>query len=280
MTKKARKGQRYARLMGDFWQHTRIAKLSLAAVGLHAKAMSYVADQMSDGDVTRPALAAFFVGPVDETLVAELVKHGVWKTKKDGTWRLRDWSQHNITRSAWEQQKEATKGRVQKHRAARSGNAPVQNGNALQTVGNGSVRARTQTSLDQDQEEDQDQEREPRALTGSSDPAPSRPSVTGVVTLPEARSLGVLAEELRVGVVRGFEALRQPAPRECRELTWHGWVDFARWVRSKARTSNADESATGARAIRSFLESDKARKKGFPVAFLVQNPLEYWSDAA
>jgi hypothetical protein len=107
--------QRYARLMGDFWRHPRLSALSPTAVGIHCRAMSYCAEQMTDGAIVRPIVAAFFGGPVDATIIAELVSAGVWKETATG-YQLRDWAQHNITADAWAKQKAAVAKRVAEHR--------------------------------------------------------------------------------------------------------------------------------------------------------------------
>jgi hypothetical protein len=109
---------RYARLQGTFWRHDRTASLSLAAAGLHARAMSYAADQMTDGHVPRHLLAAFFGGAIDAAVVAELTTAGVWREVKTGH-VIRDWSQHNITAEGWEAKKLAHKERMAALRAAK-----------------------------------------------------------------------------------------------------------------------------------------------------------------
>lgn len=121
--------QRYARLMGDFWRHPRTAGLSPAAAGILARAWSYCADQMTDGEVPRFIIAAFFAGAPDEEVVSELIESGLWEETPDG-YRMRDWADRNITKAEWEARKEAARRRVQKHRerAAAKRNA---GGNAL-----------------------------------------------------------------------------------------------------------------------------------------------------
>jgi hypothetical protein len=117
VSKAAQKG-RYARLQGTFWRHERTGTLSLAAAGLHARAMSYCADQMTDGHIPRHLLAAFFGGAIDQVTVAELVEAGIWKEAKGG-FQIRDWDQHNITADAWAQKKEDHRQRMAAIREAK-----------------------------------------------------------------------------------------------------------------------------------------------------------------
>lgn len=119
MSKAAKSKCRYARLQGTFWRHDRTGALSLAAVGLHARAMSYCADQMTDGAFPAHLLGAFFGGAVDQAVVTELVESGVWKLTKTG-YAVRDWEQHNITAEKWEQKKEDHRQRMAALRAAKA----------------------------------------------------------------------------------------------------------------------------------------------------------------
>lgn len=70
-----------------------------------------------------------------------------------------------------------------------------------------------------------------------------------------------------------------PAPRETRGLTWPGWTEVARWAREKAQlVGGRDELDVARHLVRCFLRSERARELGYPIAFLVQNPNEYWQD--
>lgn len=114
------------------------------------------------------------------------------------------------------------------------------------------------------------------------EPEPDDPG-SGIRESPSRAPPGAfmrLAEFLRDGVAQGFDGLGEPVPLECRDLTWPGWVRFARWVREKASKSGRDDLEIGAQAIRSFFGSTKAEQRGYPVSFLVKNPLEFWKDAA
>lgn len=87
-----------------------------------------------------------------------------------------------------------------------------------------------------------------------------------------------LREFLRAGVGKGYEQLRQPAPREVRDLTWVGWAELEHWTVEKARLLGRDQRETGRHLIRCFLRSATARKKGHPIKFLVENANEFWAD--
>lgn len=120
MTKQA---QRYARLMGSFWRHPRTALLSPSAIGIHVRAISFCADNMTDGAIPLPMVAAFCGGVLLEVAVAEVVEAGLWKKTKLG-YEIRDWAQHNITSAGWAKQKADVAARVAKSRSKRAGNAP------------------------------------------------------------------------------------------------------------------------------------------------------------
>jgi hypothetical protein len=86
------------------------------------------------------------------------------------------------------------------------------------------------------------------------------------------------ADWIRAGVVRGYESIRQPAPRETRDLMWEGWREVELWVLDKARLLGRDEPEIARHLIRCFLRSQAAAKKGWPITFLVQNANEFWRD--
>src|SRR5690606_11718817 len=122
--------QRYARLMGDFWRHPRTANLSTVAAGILCRAWSYCADQMTDGEVPRFIVAAFFGGNPDEAVVRELVEAGLWEEASAG-YRMRDWAERNITKAAWEERKAKARERVQRYREREAANGNASR-NALQ----------------------------------------------------------------------------------------------------------------------------------------------------
>jgi hypothetical protein len=243
---------RYARLMGDFWRHPRTSALSPAAAGVYCRALSFCADHMSDGAIPVTVVSTFFGGPPDEALIAELVTAKLWRKTRAG-FVVRDWEQHNITRDGWEKRKADGRERVAKSRAKkREGNAPVTRYKEEVTPGNS-------PSLDHDHEYDQEK-REPAS--------------------PARRSLVAFGDEIRAGVAQAFTAMELPAPGETRDLTWDGWARLARWAREFAAMRNRDEVDVAAQTVRAFLGHKRAREKGYPVSFLVQNPLEFWSEVA
>ncbi|HVJ17527.1 MAG TPA: hypothetical protein VM686_19000 [Polyangiaceae bacterium] len=80
--------------------------------------MSYCAEQMTDGVVVRPLVAAFCMGCDMASVVAELIDAGVWQEHPTG-YELRDWAQHNITADAWAQKKEDHRQRMAAIREAK-----------------------------------------------------------------------------------------------------------------------------------------------------------------
>lgn len=83
---------------------------------------------------------------------------------------------------------------------------------------------------------------------------------------------------LRAGVIKGYESLGKPAPRETRDLLWVGWRELEAWVLDKARLTGRDPQDVGRHHIRCFLRSQAAARKGYPIAFLVANGNEFWTD--
>ena len=115
--RQARRGP-YAKLFGSFWRHPRTKKLSAAAKGLHADALSYAADATSDGIVPKYMVIAFSKGaPEVESWIEELERVGVWIPNDEG-WEIRDWQDANpLTAEEWEARKEKERAKKREQRA-------------------------------------------------------------------------------------------------------------------------------------------------------------------
>jgi hypothetical protein len=111
-------------------------------------------------------------------------------------------------------------------------------------------------------------------------PASSAKGLSLAKVAPKNYGDGVtLREYLRLGIVEGYErSLLMPAPRETSDPMWAGWAALAGWVVSRARLTGADERETAEKIVRCFLASPKAKAKGWPIPFLVNNCAEYWRD--
>lgn len=250
------RNERWARLRGGFWRNDKVRRLSLEARGLLATAWSYAADQATDGRVPLELLHAWG-GKRATKLLAELAP---FITINDIDGICHDWLDHNISAAEYEATLEADRGRK------RGGDFPGGNPPDI-PVGNGpgndtnfqSGALSSSSSLEEEMEN-------PAAVTSSA--------------LGGTRTLVAFGDEIRAGTASAFAAEQLPAPHETRDLTWKGWAKTARWAREKARLEGADESAIAAQLVRGFMGSNRARKAGFPVAFLAQNPLEFWSEVA
>jgi hypothetical protein len=255
MSEEAKRGrprkERYAKLMGGFWRNDKARRLSLEARGLLMTAWSYAADQMTDGRVPVELLQAW-AGKRYTKLMGEL---SPFLAVTDIDAQCHDWLAHNISSEQWE-------GRLAKERERKRNSDHFPDGKSPD-IPRGNPEHFRGHALDEDEDD-------------------SSPTESGARARPtdQPGSLVTLADELRAGVSAGFAAIGLPIPQECRVLTWPGWVRYARWIREKSKLDGAAELEVGARSVRAFLGSKRARDKGFPVSFLVQNPLEFWSEAA
>lgn len=107
---------RYARIPGDAWRSEPFSRLSLEAYGLAMRAWSFFADQATDGHLPRHELASVAKGPVRKTVLAELIKAGVWTETEDG-WRCEYYLAANISRDEWARKKELGASRQREYEA-------------------------------------------------------------------------------------------------------------------------------------------------------------------
>jgi hypothetical protein len=104
------KAGRFAALAGDFWRNPKRHQLSHAAQALHVAAMSYAADQLSDGHVPDYMLAAL-AGGIAGGIAEELVDVGWWERNEAG-FQLKAFADYNPTRSEIEEQSAAQAARA------------------------------------------------------------------------------------------------------------------------------------------------------------------------
>ena len=118
-----RENERFAKLYASFWRHPKIARRSLAAVGLHAKALAYVRGNHTDGvveDFMIPALAA---GENSDHLIDELTttlegeSHPLWIKMSGGRFQIHDWSRDNKTEAELKSERKADAKRKREARA-------------------------------------------------------------------------------------------------------------------------------------------------------------------
>lgn len=250
------------RVDDTFVDHPKVIELQTMRQGKGSLALwllagSWCSKHLTDGHV--PAGVVPRLGATKAEADA-LVAVGLWVVE-DGGYRFHEWTDRNPPRDEVEAKRAMNRDRVARYRERQSGNASQAEGsNALQAH-------------------------------DASDPVmplPSRPDPTHPISgerepLTLVRGLVVgdgitLRDFVRSGVIKGYEHLKLPPPRETRDLTWRGWHELEHWTVSKASLLGWDQRETARHLIRCFLRSATARKKGHPIKFLVENANEYWRD--
>ncbi len=82
----------WARLDDGFWRNEKVAICSDAALGLYARAISYCADQRTDGRISKAAAGLIKAKP---HRLIELVTIGLFEDNGDGSYRIHDFLQYN-----------------------------------------------------------------------------------------------------------------------------------------------------------------------------------------
>lgn len=108
----------------NFHSHPKARRAGLAAMGLWSLAGSHCMDYLTDGIVERWFVESW---PDGIELAARLVTAGLWDEHLDG-WAFHDWEKYQPTRERVLAEREATKERVEKHRAKRASNAVTNGG--------------------------------------------------------------------------------------------------------------------------------------------------------
>lgn len=85
----------WARLDDGFWRNEKVIACSDAALGLHVRAISYCANQLTDGVLTKAALTMLRASP---KRVTELVDAGLWDITDDAGQAIHDYLVYNPSR--------------------------------------------------------------------------------------------------------------------------------------------------------------------------------------
>jgi hypothetical protein len=109
----------WGKLDDKFHSHPKVAGMDnrmLPAVGLHCLALSWCADQLTDGFVPSPQvarLAGSLLPPrlTLDTIVSALVEAGIWEEAKGG-YQLHDYLDYNPSREAVERERAAARERM------------------------------------------------------------------------------------------------------------------------------------------------------------------------
>lgn len=105
---------------------------------LFTRSLAYAGDQESDGFIPAEALA-MLAPKKGSTRAAALVREGLWDVV-DGGWQIPGWVKHQVTVERLEQQREAGRERVARHRARqKTGRNAVTNGVGNEVVRSGEV---------------------------------------------------------------------------------------------------------------------------------------------
>lgn len=140
----ARKKSRglYARVMGDWHSHPKVLACSMEARGLWVTLASWCCEHRMDGAFTARHAAALAQGKHAKPL-KELVSAGLVDVTGDGSYRLHDWSHHNMTRAehddykAAEAERKRSKRDVGKGETFRADNGRKSGGHPAESLGLG-----------------------------------------------------------------------------------------------------------------------------------------------
>jgi hypothetical protein len=239
------------------------------AVCLWTMAGAHCSKHLTDGFVSL-AVLSFLGGTTAEA--DALVRVGLW-TRSEGGYAFHQWSDHNPLRSKVLADRAADSARKKKNRAPgfATDSSRIPGGLQLDSGAESSTPDPTRPDPARPERE--------HARSGPElRPAPSR--AAGLSATSGAAVDGQpLYDWLRLGVIKGFETLKRPAPRETRDALWVGWRELEMWVLDKSRLTGRDPAEVGRHHIRCFLRSQAAARKGWPIAFLVANGNEFWQDA-
>ena len=103
----------WLRVDAGFWKHPKVQDVELAPIGLHVLALSYCADNLTDGLVPEGWVRRQAFG--DLALAQALVDAGLWESDPHG-FRVHDYLDYNPSRAAVELDREAAKQRMRKAR--------------------------------------------------------------------------------------------------------------------------------------------------------------------
>lgn len=225
------------------------SKHGAAALALWTLAGSWCAKHLTDGAVPSSRVGRFGI-PHATLAAAELVRVGLWRVSADG-FVFHDWTTYQPTRESVTHVRTKTAARVRRHRVTNAdGN---DGGNAVtDAVSNGA-------------------------------PVPSRPVPTKrepALDPSELDRTRKLAEFIRGGIQEGYrEGMNLAIPHQCRDFTWEGWRKIARAVIDLAGDSGSDEE-TAAKLSRAFFADPRMAREGYPIAFLAENPNQFWRRAS
>lgn len=140
----------WARLDDGFHQHRKIAPLPLAAVGLHTKALTYCAANLTDGFVPDSVVTMLVGSEASSALTAALTQiypgneSAVW-TIADGGFRIHDYLHFNPSAADVKKQRRVTAKRVRVYRSRNGVTSSHVHRDTGTGTGTGSVPSSSQT---------------------------------------------------------------------------------------------------------------------------------------
>ena len=107
----------WLRVDDGFWKHPKVQDVELAPIGLHVLALSYCADNLTDGRVPDGWVRRQVMG--DTAIPEALVDAGLWDHDDDG-YSVHDYLDYNPSRAEVEAKRDVARERMRKVRGSRS----------------------------------------------------------------------------------------------------------------------------------------------------------------
>lgn len=227
--------------LDDRWHsHRKVIPLSLEARGLWATLGSWCAEQLNGGHVPHD-VCKHFGGKRGVKLALELVNAGLW-VECEGGHKFHDWAVHQPSKEAVLARKQATLERVHRHR-------------------NGVTKAL------------RDERNGVRNGVSNAAPGPDPVPVQKERERARVESGPTSQHQLRIGFTQRLETEASTHPNQ--KALGQAIQQLVPWVEKTAPLRKLSEAELITRLLNGFFANENARTKGFPPAFLAQNPTEY-----
>jgi hypothetical protein len=226
----------WGKVYGSLHSSLKWQRANDSARALWVTALSWSIAQGSDGVVPSDALR--MLGS-RRSAANKLVEVGLWEVEGDG-WRFHDWLGHNVSDQQIQDQREATRTRVQKHRVNKSNGVTSPTGNALHVTPRNTARTeqnRTEEEGVRSQGHQSDRHDEPPPLE-TSIPSHVLPASWGPTTRHKAYAM-----ENGLRIAREVEKFRGNA-RASRKSRIDWDAEFDAWLAKSAEMTEDRATAT------------------------------------